>query len=173
MNGSAPAVFRLQPWRYGLGIALAVATATLLIRGAFMVAVLAVGVSLDPWDFVDAARSALLTAAAGGVGGALVARQQPSWVKVSESGLEFQIRQHRAAFLPWAGVESARLRRAGPFTQLVVTPTGPDMASFAWTPGRMPRLHRGSFVIDVGMLTPGPSALVAEVNRHRAALPIA
>ena len=169
MSSPEPVVFRRLRWRLVLGMALIMVPVVLLIRGLAMVAAVAAGVSLDFSDVVETVLVALLTAAAAGLGAVIGAGSNPGWVRMSADGLEFAAARHRATLLPWAAVASSRLRFAGPFTQLVVTPADPAAVFFARTPGRTPRLRRGAFVIDVGMMTPGRAALLAELNRHRTA----
>ncbi|MEU8230714.1 hypothetical protein AB0C12_14055 [Actinoplanes sp. NPDC048967] len=167
MSVTEPVVFRVHRWRLGLGVALLVAPAVLLIRGLAMVAAVAVGASLDLGDYVEAGLVTLSTAAAGGLGAVIGAGSNPGWVRVSAAGVEFAPSRHRATFVPAAAIAWARLRFAGPFTQLVVTPTTPEAVACAPTDGRTPRLRRGSFVIDVGLMTPGPAVLLSELTRHR------
>jgi hypothetical protein len=162
-----PVIFRLLRWRLCLGVALLVAPAVLLIRGVAMVAAVTVGASLDFGDYVEAVLVALSTAGAGGLGAVIGAGSNPGWVRVSAAGLEFAASRHRATFVPAAAIASVRLRFAGPLTQLVVTPTTLEAVVCAPTAGRTPRLRRGSFVIDVGLMTPRPAVLLNELTRHR------
>ena len=120
-------------------------------------------------DVVEAVLIALLTGVAAGIGALLAAGRQLGRVSMSDDGLELAAPRHRAAFLPWAEVASARLRFAGPFTQLVVTPAGPEAVFVADGRGRIPRLRRGALLIEVGVLAPGPAALLAELDRRRTA----
>jgi hypothetical protein len=165
-----PVVFRVLRRRAVLTIALIMVPVVLLIRGLAMVGVVAAGVSVDLSDVAEAVLVALLTGAAAGAGALIGAGRNPGWVRMSADGLEFAPARHRATLVPWAAVASGRLRFPGPFAQLVVTPSDPRAVFFAQTPGRIPRLRRGAFVIDVGTMTPGPAALLAELNRHRDAL---
>ena len=92
------------------------------------------------------------------------------WMKSSVYGLEFAATGRRGVHLPWASIASVGLRNWGPFTELVVTPT--DMAAVTELPepGRRPRVLRresgSAFVIDVGMMSPGPRTLLAELHRR-------
>ncbi len=152
--------FRVSRPRLWWGVALLVAPVMVLLRAGFMVA------GAPAWDSTDLLQAGLVAAAAGT--GAVIGVGRPGWVRVSAEGLEFAAPRHRGTFLPWAAVESARLRFTGPFTQLVVTPTRADAAFVAETSGRVARLRRGAFVVEVGSMTPGPAALLAEVNRRLA-----
>ena len=104
----------------------------------------------------------------------LIWGRRGGWVRASAAGLEFAATYQVPAFLPWPAVESIRLRFRGPFTQLLVTPTHPDAAALASVRGRAPRLHRrlgnpaGAYIVDVGMMTPRPRVLLAELNRRLA-----
>ena len=92
------------------------------------------------------------------------------WLKSTVQGLEFAATGRRGVHLGWASVASVGLRRWGPFAELVVTPT--DMAAVTELPGpgRRPRVLRresgSAFVIDVGMMSPGPRTLLAELHRR-------
>jgi hypothetical protein len=100
----------------------------------------------------------------------LIVWNRLGWMKSSVYGLEFAATGRRGVHLRWASIASVGLRRWGPFTELVVTPT--DMAAVTELPGsgRRPRvLHRESasaFLIDVGLMSPGPGTLLAELHRR-------
>ncbi|HTJ34856.1 MAG TPA: hypothetical protein VL738_16645 [Dactylosporangium sp.] len=103
----------------------------------------------------------------------LLWRGRLAWVRVSAAGLELAATRRQPVLLPWSAVQTVRLRYRGPFTELLVTPTSLDAAAVAPIWAWAPRLHRRSgapaFVVDVGMLTPGPSVLLAELDRRLAA----
>ena len=100
----------------------------------------------------------------------LVAWRRLGWMKSSVYGLEFAATGRRGVHLRWSSVASVGLRRRGPFTELVLTPT--DMAAVTELPGpgRRPRVLRresgSAFVIDVGLMSPGPETLLAELHRR-------
>lgn len=160
-------VFRTSPGRQFLRVALLALPLFLLIRGLFMVAAVAADLPLDDGDFMEAGLVTLAMTAALGAGTMAGARRHPGWARVSAAGLEFAAPRHRATFLPWDAVASVRLRFAGPYARLVVTPTDP---SFGPGPGRTARLRRGAFVIEAGVMTPGPVALLAAIDQHRMAV---
>ena len=162
--------FRSSPSRAFLRIASIVLLLFLLIRGLFMVAAVAADLSLGLADFVEAGLVSVGMTAALGAGTAAGVRRHPAWARVSAAGLEFAAPQHRATFLPWEAVASVQVRFAGRWTQLVVTPAGPEAASFAPGPGRTARLRRGAFVIGAGVMTPGPAALLSAIDQHRVAV---
>jgi hypothetical protein len=100
----------------------------------------------------------------------LVAWNRFGWMKSSVYGLEFAATGRRGVHLRWSAVASVGLRRWGPFTELVLTPT--DMAEVTELPGRgrRPRILRRAsgpaFLIDVGLMSPGPATLLAELHRR-------
>ena len=100
----------------------------------------------------------------------LIAWRRLGWMKSSVYGLEFAATGRRGVHVRWSSIASVGLRRWGPFTELVVTPT--DMAAVTELPGpgRRPRVLRretgSAFVIDVGMMSPGPETLLAELHRR-------
>ena len=163
--------FRLRRSRLWLGSALIGAGIWLLIRGVLIVVgTVGLGFSLDAGDFVEAAVTAVLYGSVFGTGAVVGARKDPGWVRASTAGLEFAATRRVPVFLPWPAVQAVRLRFAGPFTELVITPTSLDAASVASVPALAPRVRRRSgapaFIVDVGMMTPGPSVLFAELNRR-------
>jgi hypothetical protein len=120
-------------------------------------------------DVEVAAVGAVLVPLVVGLVAVLGQGRRGAWIRVSAAGLEFAATRHVPAFLPWSAVQSVRLRLRGPFTQLLVTPTSPDAVALAPGRGRVPRLRRfgapaGAYVVEVGMMTPGPSALLAELH---------
>lgn len=92
------------------------------------------------------------------------------WMKSSVYGLEFAATGRRGVHLRWAAVASVGLRRWGPFTELVVTPTDMGAVTELPGPGRRPRVLRresgSAFLIDVGLMSPGPETLLAELHRR-------
>ncbi|GAA2396836.1 hypothetical protein [Dactylosporangium salmoneum] len=103
----------------------------------------------------------------------LIWRQRLAWVRVSAAGLEFAATRRQPVFLPWSAAQTVRLRYRGPFTELLVMPTSLDAAAVAPIWAWAPQLHRRSdapaFVVDVGMMTPGPSVLLDELDQRLAA----
>lgn len=142
----------------------------LVARGIALLASLALGVRHSAADFVVIAESLLVTpvVAAGVV--ILVAWRRLGWLKSSMHGLEFAATGRRGVHLPWSAVASVGLRRWGPFTELVVTPTSMTEVTELPEPGRRPRTVRRdagpAFVIDVGLMSPGPNVLLAELHRR-------
>jgi hypothetical protein len=167
--------FRQHRSRVFATMAVIIATVWLLGNGVSMV--LRAVVSGHPPDMIDieaAAVNAVLVPVASGLGIVLSAGRRLGWVRASAAGLEFAATRQVPAFLPWSAVQSVRLRFRGPFTQLVVTPTRPDAVTVAPMGGQAPRLRRRfgapgpAFLVDVGMMTPQPLVLLAELNRRLA-----
>jgi hypothetical protein len=100
----------------------------------------------------------------------LVAWNRLGWLHTSIHGITFAATGRKAVSVPWSAVASVGLRHAGPFTELVVTPTSPDAATVQRGPGRPPRVRRRggeiAYVVDVGLMSPGPNVLLAELHRR-------
>ncbi|GLW28086.1 hypothetical protein [Actinoplanes regularis] len=100
----------------------------------------------------------------------LVLYRRLGWLHTSVYGIDFAATGRRAVHLPWSGIGSVALHGWGPFTLLVVTPAGADYARVADGPGFDPRTrHRGeemAYVVDVGLMSPGPEVLLAELHRR-------
>ncbi|WP_432842031.1 hypothetical protein [Dactylosporangium sp. CA-092794] len=166
--------FRNRRWRVFGALLWIFASVWLLLQVALMVLRVAVsGHAPIMFDVVSAAVGVVVfpTVVAGVV--LLIWRRRLAWVRVSVAGLEFAATRRQPVFLPWPAVQTVRLRYRGPFTELLVTPTSLDAAAVAPIWAWAPRLHRRSdapaFVVDVGMMTPGPSVLLDELDRRLAA----
>jgi hypothetical protein len=100
----------------------------------------------------------------------LVAWRRFGWLHSSMHGLDFAATGRKAVHLPWAGVATVTLRHWGPFRELVVTPVAEDFASTLDGPGRRPRMRRRggevAYLVDVGLMSPGPEVLIAELHRR-------
>ncbi|MEV0900864.1 hypothetical protein [Actinoplanes sp. NPDC049802] len=159
--------FRLHRSRLWLRMALILMPVFLLFRG------IAIGLSLEEWGFTETVTWVLLAAIAGATGAVLGAGRNLGWIRASAVGLEFAATRHTPAFLPWSAIQSVQLRFTGPLTELLVTPTSLNAATVAAVAARAPRVRRRSgaaaFIVDVGLMTPGPPALLAELNRRLAA----
>jgi hypothetical protein len=173
----APAVdavtFRLRRSRLWLGTALMFMPAFLLFYGTLTTFTAAIGLSLDARDFTELVTDMPLTAIAGATGAVLGAGRNLGWIRASAAGLEFAATARKPVFLPWSAVQSVGLRFIGPLTELLITPTSLNAATVAAVPAWSPRVRRRSspaaFIVDVGLMTPGPAALLAELNRRLAA----
>jgi hypothetical protein len=139
-------------------------------RGLYVVILLAFGIHPTAGDIVTIAESLLLVPAVGAGVCLLVAWNRFGWLRTSVHTLEFAATGRKAISLPWSAVGSVALRHRGAFTELVVTPTTMDAVTVAPGPGRRPRMrHRGredAFLVDVGLMSPGPKTLLAELHRR-------
>ncbi|XVV08965.1 hypothetical protein ACQP2X_29455 [Actinoplanes sp. CA-131856] len=88
----------------------------------------------------------------------------------SMRGLDFAATGRRPVHLPWAGVDTVALRYRGPFAELIVTPRDGEFAQELDGPGRPPRTRRRdgriAYLVDVGLMSPGPDVLIAELHRR-------
>jgi len=100
----------------------------------------------------------------------LLAWRRLGWLHSSMHGLDFAATGRKPVHLPWAGVATVALRHRGPFTELVITPVAEDFATIGATPARRPRMRRRggelSYLVDVGLMSPGPEVLLAELHRR-------
>ena len=100
----------------------------------------------------------------------LAAWRRLGWLHSSMHGLDFAATGRRPVHLPWGGVGTVTLRGRGPFTELVVTPVEEDFAEVGDGPGGRPRLRRRggevAYLVDVGLMSPGPAVLLAELHRR-------
>jgi hypothetical protein len=147
-----------------------IALAWLACRALSVLVLLAFGTRPTAGDIVTIAESLLVVPAVAASVIILVAWRRLGWLKSSVRGLDFAATGRRGVHLPWPAVASVGLRRWGPFTELVVTPA--DMAAVTALPGpgRAPRVLRraagSAFLIDVGLMSPGPRTLLAELHRR-------
>jgi hypothetical protein len=96
----------------------------------------------------------------------LVAWRRFGWLHSSVHGLDFAATGRKPVHIPWSGVAAVGLRHRGAFTELVVTPIAPDFPVVGAGPGRRPRMRRGAYLVDVGLMSPGPDVLLAELHRR-------
>ncbi|GGQ63384.1 hypothetical protein [Couchioplanes azureus] len=155
-------VFVTMLWVIALGW---LACGVLVLLGAY-----ALGARPAVGDLVLALESVLIgpPVVAGTI--LLLAWRRLGWLKSSVRGLEFGATGRRGVHLPWRAVASVGLRRWGPFTELVITPTSLRDVTELPGPGRRPRMLRRdggpAFVVDVGLMSPGPQTLLAELHRR-------
>ncbi|MEU4422343.1 hypothetical protein AB0F81_17085 [Actinoplanes sp. NPDC024001] len=92
------------------------------------------------------------------------------WLHTSVHGIDFAATGRRPVHLPWSGIGSVALHGWGPFTELVITPVAEDYATVLPGRGGPPRVRRRgvemAYVIDVGVMSPGPEVLLAELHRR-------
>jgi hypothetical protein len=96
----------------------------------------------------------------------LVAWRRLGWLHSSVHGLDFAATGRKSVHIPWSGVGTVGLRHRGPFTELVVTPVAADFPVVGSGPGRRPRMRRDAYLVDVGLMSPGPDVLLAELHRR-------
>jgi hypothetical protein len=142
----------------------------LVSRGVHLLILLMLGARPTAADIVTVAESLLIVPVATASLIILVVWRQLGWIKSSVWGLEFAATGRRGVRLPWSAVASVGLRHRGPFTELVLTPTDMAQAVELPGPGRRPRVLRresgSAFLIDVGLMSPGPRILLAELHRR-------
>jgi hypothetical protein len=131
---------------------------------------LAFGIQPTAADIVTIAESLLVVPAVVACAVLLIAWNRLGWLHSSVHGITFAATGRRAVSLRWSAVASVGLRHTGPFTELVVIPTSPAEATVQRGSGRPPRTRRrGSetaYLVDVGLMSPGPAVLLAELHRR-------
>jgi hypothetical protein len=139
-------------------------------RALYVLVLFAFGIRPTAADIVTIAESLLIVPFVAACLVLLVAWNRLGWLHSSVHGLEFAATGRRAVALPWSAVASVGLRHAGPFTELVVIPSAPEAVTELPGPGRPPRRRvRGTeiaYLVDVGLMSPGPRTLLAELHRR-------
>jgi hypothetical protein len=147
-----------------------IAAVWLVCRGLYLLILLAFGIHPSPADIATIAESLLIVPAVTASLVLLVAWRRFGWLHSSVHGIEFAATGRRAVRLPWSAIGSVALRHRGAFTELIVTPTATGRAAVLPGPGRRPRIRaRGSevsYLVDVGLMSPGPETLLAELHRR-------
>jgi hypothetical protein len=138
--------------------------------GLYLLVLVALGADLKPADLVTVLESLLIVPVVTAAVGVLVAWRRLGHLHSSVHHLEFAATGRRAVCLPWSAVATVGLRHRGVFTELIVTPASPDAVTVAPGPGLRPRTRRRggevAFVVDVGLMSPGPRTLLAELHRR-------
>jgi hypothetical protein len=147
-----------------------VAAAWLVGRGLLLVALIPFGVSPSAADIPALAANLLVMPLVITCVLMLLLWRRLGWLHSSMYGIEFAATGRRAIRLPWSAIATVALRHRGPFTELVITPTDPRQAVELAGRGLPPRRrHRGaevSYLVDVGLMSPGPEALLTELHRR-------
>lgn len=147
-----------------------VAAVWVVALGVHVLIRLAVGDTLTAGAIVTYAEVALIVPVVLSAVILLVAWRRFGWLHSSMHGLDFAATGRKPVHIPWAGVAAVSLRHRGPFTELVVTPVAEDFATVGDGPGRRPRLRRRGgevqYLVDVGLMSPGPDVLLAELHRR-------
>ena len=138
--------------------------------GLFVVSRLAFGDPPTPGDYVLYVELALIVPVVAAAALMLAVWRRLGWLHTSMRGLDFAATGRRPVHLPWSGVGTVALRYRGPFTELVVTPVDDEFPEPLPGPGRPPRTRRRdgrtAYLVDVGLMSPGPDVLLAELHRR-------
>lgn len=136
----------------------------------FVLLRLALGDSPDTGHIVLYAELALIVPPVTAALILLAAWNRLGWLHSSMRGLDFAATGRRPVHIPWAGIEDVALRYRGPFTELVITPVDDDFVQPGDGPGRPPRTRRRggqrAYLVDVGLMSPEPDVLLAELHRR-------
>jgi hypothetical protein len=147
-----------------------IAAAWAVCRGLYLLVLLSFGIRPTAADITTVAESLLLVPAVGACVIILLAWNRLGWLHSSVHGIEFAATGRKSVSLPWSAVASVGLRHAGPFTELVVIPVTDHAAVVPGGPGRRPRMRRRgaevAYLVDVGLMSPGPETLLAELHRR-------
>ena len=146
------------------------AAAWVPMLAAYLLIKIAAGHRPDASDIVIYIEAAMIVPAITASVLMLVVWQRLGWLHSSVHGIDFAATGRRAVHIPWSGIGSVALHGRGPFTELVVTPVGEDYATHLDGPGGAPRVRRRgaeiAYVVDVGLMSPGPDVLLAELHRR-------
>jgi hypothetical protein len=147
-----------------------VAVVWALCRGLYVLVLLAFGIRPTAGDIATIAESLLIVPVVIACVVILIAWSRLGRLHSSVHGIEFAATGRKAVALPWSGIASVGLRHGGPFTELIVIPASPDAATVVPGPGRPPRMRRrgseAAYLVDVGLMSPGPRVLLAELHRR-------
>jgi hypothetical protein len=139
-------------------------------RGLYVLVLLAFGMQPTSDDIVTIAESLLVVPTVVACAVLLIAWSRLGWLRSSVHGITFAATGRRAVSLRWSAVASVGLRHTGPFTELVVIPTSAVAATVEAGRGRPPRMRRRggetAYLVDVGLMSPGPDVLLAELHRR-------
>ncbi|GGL03911.1 hypothetical protein GCM10012284_43120 [Mangrovihabitans endophyticus] len=139
-------------------------------RGLSLLILLAAGARVTVADLIGVGESLLVVPAVATCVIMLVAWNRLGWLRSNVHGVEFAATGRRGVRLPWSAIAAVALRRRGPFTELVVTPSAAGAITVADGPGRAPRTRRRgaevAYLVDVGLMSPGPRTLLAELHRR-------
>ena len=142
------------------------AAAWALCRGLWLLIALLFGAPPEPADIVPVAESLIVVPAVISCVIILLAWNRLGWLHSSVHAIEFAATGRRGVHIPWSAVAAVALRHRGVFTELVVTPTSPDAITEVAGRGRRPRMRGDSYLVDIGLMSPGPRTLLAELHRR-------
>jgi hypothetical protein len=143
-----------------------IAIAWAICRGLWLLVALLFGVRPQAGDIAGIAESLIVVPTVIACVVLLIAWNRLGWLHSSVHGLEFAATGRRGVHIPWSGVAAVALRHRGVFTELVVTPTGPEAVTEVPGRGRRPRQRGDSYLVDIGLMSPGPRTLLAELHRR-------
>jgi hypothetical protein len=147
-----------------------VAVVWTVCRGLYVVTLLAFGIRPAAADIVTIAESLLVVPAVVACVVLLIAWNRLGWLHSSVHGITFAATGRKAVSLPWSAIASVGLRHTGPFTELVVVAVSAAAATVVPGPGRQPRMRRRggetAYLVDVGLMSPGPKVLLTELHRR-------
>jgi hypothetical protein len=125
------------------------------------------------WDALRSFPAPLVGAVVGFCVAAWLQRDRPTWIRVSDLGIELAQRGD-PVFIAWSQIAVARVRRRWIFAVLEVRPADLCAVKCVLPSPYLPRIRykRGiaSFRIDVGAVRPGLRALRAALLRYRPTL---
>ncbi|MGK5519127.1 hypothetical protein ACSNN9_07185 [Micromonospora sp. URMC 107] len=136
-----------------------------LLAWALVQAVLSLANGRAPADLTSLAASGVLYAVLLSAFSIVLHRRNWSSVDVTGPALRL-VERGRTAVLPWEAVQSATVRRPGPFAVLQVTLLPAAVVPSATT--LRPRLRAGQpvYTVSVGLLRPSTGVLRTELARH-------
>jgi hypothetical protein len=138
-----------------------------LAVGLFALVRFSLGEAFDAADLVRFLEVGLIVPAVTSATILLIAWNRLGWLHSSMHGLDFAATGRKPIHLPWAGVGEVTLRGWGPFTELVVVPVDDDFAVIdTGASGRAPRMRGRAYLVDVGLMSPGPEVLLTELHRR-------
>lgn len=136
-----------------------------LLAWVFVHAVLALIAGRSPADWTSIAVSGVLYAVLFSAFSLVLQRKNWSSVEVTDPALGL-VEKGRRALLPWQAIQSATVRRPGPFAVLQVNLRPGAVAPSATT--LRPRIRAGQpvYTVNVGLLRPATGVLRTELARH-------
>jgi hypothetical protein len=147
-----------------------IALVWLICTGAYVTVLFMAGIYPESGDILIMIESLLIVPSVTASLMMLVTWRRLGWMKSSVLGLEFAATGRRGVHLQWSSIASVALRGWGPFTELVVTPTSmaavTELHERGWPPRVLRRESGSAFLIDVGLMSPGPKTLLAELHRR-------
>lgn len=147
-----------------------IALVWLVCTGAYVTVMYLAGIYPEAGDILIMVESLLIVPTVTACLMMLITWRRLGWMKSSVLGLEFAATGRRGVHLQWSSIASVGLRGWGPFTELVLTPTSmatvTELPERGWPPRVLRREAGSAFLIDVGLMSPGPQTLLAELHRR-------